>query len=154
MFNRHLHFCLVASAVLLLTGCSKPVTDYQGRKLPAVGQPATLIEKHGWLATSENSLAELMTPPKIDLMAVPPDRAGQMLDAALEQNASRLKQEGKLIQVSTGSKVRILGYYNGDAHNIRPVAVQDQNAMWVKVEILEGEASRKMGFSTADGVAE
>ena len=45
-------------------------------------------------------------------------------------------------------------YYNGEAHNIRPVAPLDQNAMWVKVEILEGEASGKTGFSTADGVAE
>ena len=154
MINRQLEICLVASALILLTGCSKPVTDYQGRRLPALGQPATLIEKHGWLAASESSLAELMTPPQIDLMAVPPDRAGQALDAALEQNASRLKHEGKLIQVSSGSKVRILGYYNGDVHKIRPVAPQDQNAMWVKVEIIEGEASGKTGFSTADGVAE
>lgn len=77
-----------------------------------------------------------------------------MLDVALEQNASRLKQEGKLIQVTPGSKVRILGYFNGDAHKIRPLGPQDENAMWVKVEMLEGDASGKTGFSTADGVAE
>lgn len=149
-----IHLCLLTCAALLLIGCSESFTDYQGRKLPAVGQSATLIEKHGWLATSESSLAELMTPPKIDLMTTPTDRASQMLDATLEQNASRLKEEGKLILVTPGSKVRILGYYSGDARNIRPVAPKDQNAMWVKVEILEGKASGKTGFSTADGVAE
>lgn len=77
-----------------------------------------------------------------------------MLDAALEQNATRLKQEGKVMQVSPGSKVRILGYYNGDASHIRPHTPQDQTAMWAKVEMLEGEASHKTGFTTADGVAE
>ena len=140
--------------MLLLAGCSNSVTDAQGRKLPAVGQPARLIEKHGWLATTESSLAELMTPPKIDLLAVPPDRAAQMLDAALEQNATRLKQEGKVMQVSPGSKVRILAYYTGDASHIRPLTPQEQNATWANVEMLEGEASRKTGFTTADGLAE
>ena len=148
------HLALVVSfALLVLVGCSNSVSDAQGRKLPAVGQSARLIEKHGWLATTEGSLVELMTPPKINLLAVPPDRAAQMLDAALEQNATRLKQEGKVMQVSPGSKVRILGYYNGDPSHIRPLAPQDQNAMWAKVEMLEGEASRKTGFTTADGVA-
>lgn len=154
MGNRMLPLSLTLGFSLLIAGCSKSITDAQGRKLPAVGQSARLIEKHGWLATTESSLAELMAMPKIDLMAVPPDRAGQMLDAALEQNASRLKQEGKLLQVPPGSKVRILGYYNGDAHKIRPFGPQDDNAMWVKVEMLESDASGKTGFSTADGVAE
>ncbi len=154
MPNRKLHLSLVASVALLLAGCSNSVRDAQGRKLPAVGQSARLIEKHGWLATTESSLAELMTPPKINLLTVPPDRAAQMLDTALEQNATRLKQEGKLMQVSPGSKVRILGYYNGDASHIRPLAPQDQTALWSKVEMLEGEASQKTGFTTADGVAD
>lgn len=78
----------------------------------------------------------------------------QMLDAALEQNATRLKREGKVMQVSPGSKVRILGYYNGDASHIRPLTPQDQTATWVKVEMLEGDASGKTGFTTADGVAD
>lgn len=150
--NQRLHLCLIVSlALLLLAGCSNSVTDAQGRKLPAVGQTARLIEKHGWLATTESSLAELMTPPKLNLVAVPPDRAAQMLDAALEQNAARLKQEGKLIQVSPGSKVRILGYYNG---NVRPLLPPESMASWVKVEVLEGVAKGKTGFTTADGVAE
>ncbi len=154
MPNRKLHLSLVASLALLLVGCSDPITDMEGRRVPAVGQTARLIEKHGWLATTDSSLAELMTPPKINLLAVPPERAGQMIGAALEQNATRLKQQGKVIQVSPGSKARILGYYNGDASNIRPLAPQEKMATWVKVEMLEGEARQKTGFTTADGVAE
>lgn len=58
------------------------------------------------------------------------------------------------MQLSPGSKVRILGYYCGDASHIRPLTSLDRTATWVKVEMLEGEVSRKTGFTTADGVAE
>jgi hypothetical protein len=58
-----------------------------------------------------------------------------------------------VLQVSPGSKVRILGYY-ADPPNIRPLLPQERMASWVKVEMLEGEAFQKTGFTTADGVAE
>jgi hypothetical protein len=47
-----------------------------------------------------------------------------------------------------------LGCNNRNASHIRPLTPQDQSAMWSKVEMLEGEASKKTGFTTADGVAE
>lgn len=95
-----------------------------------------------------------MTPPKINLLAVSPEQAGKMADDALAQNAARLMQEGKVIQVKPGSKVRVVGYYAGDSRNIRPLSPQENTTTWVKVEVLEGEASQKTGFTTADGVAE
>ncbi len=145
---------LVASLALLLAGCSDPVTDLQGRKRPAVGQTARLIDKHGWLPTTESSLGELMTTPKINFLGVPPEQAARMMDAALERNAVRLKQQGKVMQVEQGIKVCILGYYVGEASNVRPLAPQEKTATWVKVRVLEGVASQKTGFTTADGVAE
>jgi hypothetical protein len=158
MPNQKLQLALIASLPLLLAGCSKPITDGQGRNLPAIGQSARLIEKHGWLATTESAVAEMLTPPKLTPPKLddPPDRFDQWhrtMDAALEQNATRLKQEGKVVQVSPGSKVRILGYY-ADPPKIRPLLPQERMASWIKVEMLEGEAIKKTGFTTADGVAE
>lgn len=150
----HVRLSLIASLAVFLAGYSGSITDPQGRRLPAQGQTATLTEQHGWLATTEAAIAELMTPPKINLLAVSPEEAAKMADDALAQNAARLMQEGKVIQVPPGSKVRVVGYYAGDSRNIRPLSPQENMATWVKVEVLEGEASQKTGFTTADGVAE
>jgi len=160
MPNRKLHLSLAASLMLLLTGCSHPITDMEGRSVPAVGQTARLIEKHGWLATTESAVAELMTSPRPSLTPPkfddPPDRFAQWrqtMDAALEQTVARLNLEGKVIQVSPGSKVRILGYYC-NAPNIRPLLPQERMASFVKVEVLEGEAKGKTGFTATGEVAE
>ena len=145
--------CLIAT-LFASTGCGPSgVKDMDGRPLPAVGAEARFVEKHGWLAKDEAALAELMTPPKIDLRTMSPQQAGQRLDAALAQNAARLIKEGKAIQVPPGSKVRILGYYTGDSRSIRPLAPDESSAAWVKVEVLEGQSRQKTGFTTADGVA-
>jgi hypothetical protein len=48
----------------------------------------------------------------------------------------------------------IRGYYNGDSANLRPLAPQEKSASWVKVEVLEGNAAQKVGFTTTDGIAE
>jgi hypothetical protein len=158
--NQNLHWCLITCLALLLAGCSKAITDNQGRTVPAVGQTARLMDEKGWLCTSESVVAEMMTPPsnvippKFD---APPDRIAhwqQTMEVAFEQNMTRLKLEGKLIHVSPGSKVRIIGYYHGDARNIIPLAQEDHSATWVKVEALEGESSQKTGFTAADGVTE
>src|SRR6266404_5070049 len=119
MQNQTLHLSLIASLAFFLAGCSNSISDAQGRKLPAQGRTAILIEKHGWLATSESALAELVASPKINLLAVPPEQAAKMLDEALAQNAARLVQEGKVIQVAPGSKVRVLAYYTGESRSIR-----------------------------------
>jgi hypothetical protein len=142
------------AVAILLVGCSKPLTDSSGRQLPDVGQSAHLIEKHGWLALSESALGELMTPPKVDVQAVPISQLGAMLDGALKKNASRLLEEGKVIQFVPGSPVRILGYYVGDAGSIRLAGTQDAPVVWVKVEFLDGPNAGKSGFCTADGVSE
>ena len=152
--KHHIHLSLIASLAVFLAGCSYSITDEQGRKLPALGATARLIEKHGWLATTEAAAAELVTPPKIDLLAVPPERAAQLLDEALAQNAARLMREGKVIQVPPVSNVRVVGYYAGDSRNIRPLSPKESTATWVRVEVLEGGANQKTGFTTADGVAE
>jgi hypothetical protein len=152
MRNQRLHLSLIASLAVFLAGCAQSITDEQGRKLPALGATARLIEKHGWLPTTEAAIAELMTPPKINLLAVSPEQAGKLADEAIAQNAARLMQEGKLIQVPPGSKVRVVGYYAGDSRNIRPFSPQDTTATWVKVEVLELDGKQRTGFTTADGI--
>jgi hypothetical protein len=73
-----IHLPLIASLAFFIAGFSQSITDEQGRNLPAQGATAHLIEKHGWLATTEAAAAELMTPPKINLLAVSPEQAGKM----------------------------------------------------------------------------
>lgn len=143
---------IIAVGVLLLSGCSGSITDAQGRKLPAQGATATLVEKHGWLATTEAAIPELMAQPKINLLATPPEQAAKLLDEALAQNASRLMKEGKVIQVAPGTKVRVLGYCVGDSRNVRPLSPGERVATWVKVEALGGETGKRTGITTADGI--
>ena len=161
MFNyRKLQQYLIVGLLLLLAGCSKPVMDDEGRTLPVAGQAARLIDKNGWIIATESSIAVLVS--SAQTAATPPDwlhpdqlaQWQQMADAAMAQTAERLRQEGKLIQVPTGTKVRILGYYNGDPNDIKTHTPHDKAAAWAKVEVLEGEAAHKTGFTTAEGVGD
>lgn len=153
--SNHGHPCFWLSlALLLVAGCSKSITDDQGRSLPAVGHTVQLIEKHGWLPVDERAVAEMMTLPKLNMTGLTPEQVGKQLDDALDQNVELLKQKGQLIQAAPGCKVRIVGYYNGESSSISPLGSGDERATWVKVEILEGDASHKTGFTTTDGVAE
>jgi hypothetical protein len=134
---------------IVLFGCSgEPMKDFSGRTLPAVGAEARLIEKHGWVATSEQAMRELIKPPSIPLgtsKAVVLDA----IDRALEENAKRLIGSGKVIQVTPGIKVRIAGYLNAD---LQPLADNTLPACFGKVEILEGPAKGKIGYAVADGI--
>ena len=135
--------------VLILIGCSgKPMKDLSGRTLPGEGVEARLIEKHGWLAMSEQAMRELIKPPAISLNT-PKAVTGESLDRALVENAKRLIQDGKVFQVTLGVKVRIAGYLNAD---LLPLADSANPACYARVEILEGPAKGKVGYTVADGV--
>ncbi len=152
MFKNHVLVLPAAILVAFLVACSGSITDAQGRTLPALGTTATLVDKHGWLATSEAAVAELMTLPKINLLATPPEQGAKMFDQALAQNADRLIHEGKVIQVTPGAKGRVLGYFTGESRDIRPISPGESVAKWVKVEVQEPDGKQPTGFTTADSI--
>lgn len=143
------HLLSVVLLAAVLVGCSdKPIKDLSGRTIPAVGAEARLIEKHGWVAVSEQAMRELIKPPSIPLNT-PKAVMGQSLDRALEENAQRLIGAGTVLQVTPGVKVRIAEYLNAD---LQPLADSAFPACFAKVEILEGPARGKVGFTVADGI--
>jgi hypothetical protein len=91
-------------------------------------------------------LAELMTPPRLDLRTSTPAD----LDRALQAQAVQLIQQGKVFQVAPGTKLRVLGYLNADR---LPMQGSDGIAAYAKVEVAVGTARRE-GFTVADGIAE
>lgn len=149
--TRHLILGVFGCCLLgaICVGCSgEPMKDFSGRTLPAVGAEARLIEKHGWVATSEQAMRDLTKPPSI-----PPNTPKavmlQSIDRALVENAKRLIEAGTLLQVTPGVKVRIAGYLNAD---LKPLYKNDHTPECAKVEILEGPAKGKIGYTVADGV--
>lgn len=143
------HLLSVALLATVLVGCSgEPITDLSGRTLPAEGAEARLIEKHGWVATSEQAMRDLIKPPSIPLNT-PKAVMLQSIDRAMGENARRLIETGKLLQVTPGIKVRIAGYLNAD---LLPLNDAANPACYAKVEILEGPAQGKVGFTVADGI--
>ena len=138
--------------LFVLTGCGpSPVKDFAGRDLPPVGGEAQYTDQHGWLAKDESALAELCHT-DVRVLDFSPAEGQRQIALALEKTATRLLQEGKVIQLKPGAKVRILGYYGGSSSSIRPISPQDKTAEFVKVEVLEGEAKQRTGFTTADAV--
>lgn len=143
------HLLSVVLLATVLVGCSdKPMKDLSGRTLPAVGAEARLIEKHGWVAMNEQAMRELIKPPVIPLNT-PKAVTGESLDRALVESAKRLIHDDKVVEVTPGVKVRIAGYLNAD---LQPLADSANPACIAKVEILEGPARGKVGFTVADGI--
>ena len=133
----------------LLTGCSgEPMKDLSGRALPAVGAEARLIEKHGWIATSEQAMRELIRPPSIP-KNTPKALMLEAINQALEENAKRLIDAGKVVQVTSGIKVRIAGYLTADLLRLDDLT---HPASYAKIEILEGPKTGMVGFTVADGI--
>jgi len=145
---------LLAGSCLLMisTSCGpSPVKDFTGRELPAVGRETQIIGPQGWLARDESAFAELANT-GVRVLDLSPAEAQSQIKSALETNAKRLMQEGKVMEVKRGARVRVLGYYGGTASNIRPMSATDTSAEFVKVEVLDGEAKQRAGFTTADAV--
>lgn len=138
--------------VIALTSCGPPpVKDFTGRELPPVGGEAQLSDPQGWLARDEPAFAELCNT-GVRVLDFSPAEAQRQIASALDRNAKRLMEEGKVMHVKPGAKVRILGYYSGTASNIRPMSATDKSAEFVKIEVLDGEAKQRAGFTTADAV--
>lgn len=140
-------------ATLLLTSCGPPpIKNLEGKLLPPVGKEVQVVEKTGWLAKDLVSLAELMEVPKINLLAMSPAESQERIDEELRKNAQKLVREGRLLQVTPGTKARVLGYYAGGHRAIRPLGPGERTASWVQLSILEGEAKQQTGFTTSDGI--
>jgi len=143
------HLLSVAFLATVLVGCSgEPIKDLDGRTLPTVGAEARLIEKHGWVATSEQTMRDLIKPPSIPLNT-PKAVRFQSIDRATGENARRLIEAGELLQVTPGVKARIAGYLNAD---LLPLTDSAKPACFAKVEILEGPTKGRIGYTVADGV--
>ena len=147
-----------------------PFTDGGRYKLPAVGQVVRLnkvgkigpaLLRGGWLYFNESACDEMLT------------NGWDNGDVDYDRLFARMKQEGKVTQVSPGTFVKILGYYGvgNDLYTLKttplppdpsPLPPERRNAWFVKVEVqqsglsrlLEGESSQKTGFLWTQEVAD
>jgi hypothetical protein len=155
-FMKYICNAILLYLAVVLTSCSSSIKDENGNPLPLIGKEARYIGKDGWLPIDENTARELTTAPRITPPSwdASPDKLSQyskMLDDHLSKNADRLIKQGRVLEIKTGTAIRILGYYQDDI-TIRPVRSGEKMAMWVKVEVLEGSAKLRTGFATTDTV--